>query len=190
MNNSNLYRVVIIALCSSLLASCGDSNFPSDGFKSVKFEMNAHQLESIGFSCKPDKLSCEKKAGEKQQLSESETLFGKPADIDVELADNKASTIKVMIHIEEKQVVELFTKALGSPKIFEYPSLFGNKIRRYYWISSEGTSIVININLDEEPPQGIFKMVGPLAIVRYQDKFETSKLLDMVKKSSVRPKDF
>ena len=67
MNNSNLYRIVIIAVCLSLLASCGDLNFPSDGFKSVKFEMNAHQLESIGFSCESDKLSCEKKADEKKQ---------------------------------------------------------------------------------------------------------------------------
>lgn len=189
MNNFNPFRSAVVLILVTLLAACGDSNFPSDGFKSTKFGMSASQLEGMGFSCKPDKKSCEKKPDAKKEATESETLFGKPADIDVELSEDKISSINVRIGIEEKEMVELFSKALGSPKIFEYTALFGDKIRRYYWISSGGTSIAVTINLDEKPPQGIFKMLGPWSTAKYRNKHETTKMLDEINKSSVKPKD-
>lgn len=189
MNNFNPFRSAVVLISVTLLAACGNSNFPSDGFKSAKFGMSASQLEGIGFSCKPDKKSCEKKADAKKEATESETLFGKPADIDVELSDDKIGSINVRIGIEEKEMVELFSKALGSPKTFEYTAFLGDKIRRYYWVSSGGTSIAVTINLDEKPPQGIFKMLGPRSTAKYRNKQETTKMLDEVNKSSVKPKD-
>lgn len=189
MNNFNPFRSAVVLISVTLLAACGDSNFPSDGFKSTKFGMSASQLEGIGFSCESNKKSCEKKADAKKEATQSDTLFGKPADIDVKLSDDKIASINVTVGIEEKEMVELFSKALGSPKTSEHTTFLGDKIRRYYWISSGGTSIDVLINLDEKPPQGIFKMAGPLSNARYRSKQETTKMLDEINKSSVKPND-
>ena len=190
MNNFNPFRSAVVLISVTLLAACGGSDFPSDGFKSTRFGMSSSQLESTGFSCEPDKKSCEKKTDSKKEATEGDTLFGKPADIYVELTDDKVSSINVRIGIEEKEMVELFSKALGSPKTYEYTAFLGDKIRRYYWVSSGGTSIAVTINLDEKPPQGIFKMLGPRSTAEYRSKHETTKMLDKINKSSVKPKDF
>ena len=189
MSNFNQFRNAVVLISVTLLAACGDSNFPSDGFKSTKFGMSSSQLEGTGFSCKPDKNSCEKMADAKKEATEGDTLFGKPSDIDVELSDDKINSINVRIGIEENEMVELFSKALGSPKTFEYTGFLGDKIRSYYWISSGGTSIAVTINLDEKPPQGIFKMIGPRSTAKYRNKHETTKMLDEINESSVKPKD-
>jgi len=138
MNNS--FRSAVVLISVTFLAACGESDFPSDGFKSTKFGMSSSQLEGIGFSCKPDKKRCNKK-----EATEGETLFGKPADIEVDLSDDKTIGIYVSIGIEKKEMVELFSKALGSPKSFEYTAILGDKIRRYYWISSGGTSLLSSL---------------------------------------------
>lgn len=189
MNYTNPFRSAVAVISVTLLAACGDSNFPSDGFKAVKFGMSSSQLEGIGFSCYSDKKRCEKTADSRKDATEGETLFGKPASIDVELSDDKISSIKVRIGIESKEMVELLSKALGSPKTFEFNNGWGDKVRRYYWVSSAGTSIAATIVLDEKPPQGIFKMGGPLSTADYRNKQETTKMLDEINKSSVKPKD-
>lgn len=177
-------------LVSLALAACSNSDFPSDGFKTTKFGMSTSQLEAIGFTCEANKKKCSKKLNTKKDAAESETLFGKPADIDADLADDKVTSINVHVGVEEKELVELFTKAVGSPKTFDYVSIFGDKIRLYYWVTSGGTSISITINLDEKPAEGIFKMIGPRATAVYRSKQETTDLLDKIKKSAVKPKDY
>lgn len=189
MKSFNPFRSAAVLVSVTLLAACSDSNFPSDGFKSTKFGMSAGQLEGIGFSCTPDKRMCERKADEKNEAAKTETLFGKPADIDVELSDDKVSSIDVRVGIEEKEMVELFSKALGSPKTFEYTALLGDKIRRYYWISSGVTSIAVTVNLDKEPLQGIFKVIGPRSTAKYRNQGETAAMLNEINRSSVKPKD-
>lgn len=189
MDILNRSRSAVIFISLTFLAACGMSDFDSDGFKSIKFGMSSSQLERIGFSCESDKKKCRKQADANKEASEGDTLFGKPADIDVELTDDKASSINVRIGIEEKEMVELFSKALGSAKTHEYTAIFGDKIIRYYWVSSGGTSIAVTINLDEKPPQGIFKMMGPRSTAKYRNKPETTKMLEEINKSSVKPKD-
>lgn len=184
MSHSTKFYIYAIAALPVLLGACGNSSFPSDGFKSTKFGMNSTSLESIGFTCGPDKKTCEKK-----DKKDAETLFGKPADVYAELTGDKTTTIKVRIGVASNEMVDLFVNAIGSPKTYEYTAWLGDKIRQYYWISSDETSIVVTVNLDEKPPQGMFKIVGPRSTAEYLDKTETTKLLERIKKNAVKPKD-
>lgn len=184
MNKLTILYICAFSTLSLLLGACGNSSFPSDGFKSTKFGMNSTSLESIGFTCTPDKKTCEKK-----DKKDGETLFGKPADLYAELTSDKTTTIKVRIGVESNEMVDLFVNAIGNPKTYEYTAWLGDKIRQYYWVSSDETSIVVTVNLNEKPPQGIFKIVGPRSTAEYLDKIETKKLLERIKKNAVKPKD-
>lgn len=179
----------MLVVCLQFIAACDSSNFKSDGFKSIKFGMTTAQLTQMGFTCEADKKVCKRRADTKAPTDDNATLFGKPADVEVELKSNLATVVNVRISVEEREMIDLFSKALGKPKTYEYTGFTGDKIRHYYWISSDSTSISVITNLDERPPQGIFRMVGPRSSAVYRSKVETKYLLDEITNNSVKPKD-
>ena len=188
--NTTVFRVKLVHFVVPLfIAACNSSNFQSDGFKNIKFGIKSTQLTEIGFTCELGNKVCNKRAGSKAPTDENSTLFGKPADIDVELKDGVAAVINVRIGIDDKEMIDLFSKAFGRPQVFEYTGFVGDKIRRQYWLSNDNTSVSVTTNLDQGPPQGIFKMIGPRSSAVYRSKAQTKLMLDEISKQSVRPKD-
>ena len=188
--NHMLSRTSLALLVGLLfITACDSTNFKSDGFKNIKFGMTTAQLTQVGFTCEPDKKVCQKRADSKAPTDDNATLFGKPADVEAQLKSDATAVISVRISIEDKEMIDLFSKALGKPKTFEYTGITGDKIRRYYWISSDNTSICVTTNLDEGPPQGIFKMIGPRSSAVYRGQAETKTFKDDITKNSVKPTD-
>lgn len=191
MLNENISNKFLLLLLIIVLSGCGSSNFPLDGFKSVKFDMSSSQLEKFGFSCTQDKKSCKKDKPLGDPKPESSTLFGQAASLKIDLSDDKVSCITVFVSMEDRELIELYENALGKPKTFQFNQIFtGNKIQKNYWVSADATSIAVTEILNKEPPQGLFKMLGPSSAATYCNKSETAKLIDEAKKASIKPKDF
>lgn len=181
-----------LLVCSfTLLLGCGNKSFSLDGFKSVKFDMSSSQLEGVGYKCTPDKKSCRKDSPRVDLKSENETLFGQSTRLSVDLTEDKVSCIFVGVDIEDKELIELFEKALGKPTTFQFNQIFtGNILQKNFWVSSEETSITVTAVLNKQPPEGLFKMLGPHSAAAYCNKQETSKLIVQAKNAAIKPKDF
>lgn len=189
MNHILSRTTLALLVCMQFITACDSTNFQSDGFKNIKFGLTTTQLTQMGFICESDKKVCNRRADSKAPVDDNATLFGKPADVEAQLKSDATAMISVRISIEDKEMIDLFSNALGKPKTFEYTGFTGDKIRRYYWLSSDDTSICVTTNLNAGPPQGIFKMIGPRSSAVYRDKVETRTFLDEITKNSVKPKD-
>lgn len=181
--------ITAIFLSATLLtlSSCGNSNPPLDGFKSIKFGMSKSELEAMGFHC--ESRECKDDQGD----SKSQTLFGKPASIQIEMTDKEiTSIIRVYIRgMEDEELLQLFTKALGKPRERDFVNFGLQQMRESYWISPEGTSISVVNAIVKKPREKIFGVdTGPLTIAYYRDKNNTAERWSKTKDSSVNKKDF
>jgi hypothetical protein len=197
MKSFHLAKILFSALCISMLSSCDNSQatvsdvskknkleVKPSGFKSVQFSMNSKQLENLGFNCAVNKQACDKKA------DKGETLFGKPADIDAILVNDKVSELEISISMEPQEMVDLYSQSLGKSKILEYVAMTGQKIRLHYWTLSDGTGIEVMVSLAKDAQDNqLYKMIGPRAHASYKDQSATEKSLKQIESLSSKPRD-
>lgn len=142
------FRMIWLGGILGCLAACS-SNFSSDGFKSVKFDMDLAALKKLGFDCKEQDYSCSQSPS-----APKETLFGKDASVSVETDKGKVQSIDVSIAMTVDDLIEQYKKEIGNPEKFTYDTFSGGQAERYYWLSKDGTAISVVKSI----------VTGPLAV--------------------------
>ena len=135
-----IYIRILILACLSWVPALAAA-FDLHGYKSIEFGMTPQQVTKLGFECMAagsNSYGCSKTELDKNP----ETLFGKPVTVLVLLYDGKVRSIDVSTHMSTRELVSLYEKSLGDPKVQEYQAS-GGRMRRYFWVSNQKTSIWI-----------------------------------------------
>lgn len=167
--------------------------FELDGFKSLKFGMLRSEIAEKGYVCKKNYKG--------DVCVGKDTLFGNPADIDVEFLNGIS---KVSAHVSvagedaddlEKVFVQNLTKELGSPISFEFIGATGLNVRRLSWVSASGSSIFMSLH--KRSPSDSYVRAGNLLIkvdsrvsVHYLDSIGTRENVKQAESSPAKSKDF
>lgn len=185
---SKLYLLTSIFLFLTLVScdvSFDKKGFSIDGFKEIKFGLNANELINLGIKCNIISFApevCDMSNSAKTKF----TLFGQKTRLYVKTSDNKVAKIRVYIEHPPSYLIEKFTVALGSPTIYNYLSGSGHNINKYYWVSKNGTSIAVTKNLDVRQDVGFVKFLEKTYMMKnetsadYLDQTETTKSLKLL----------
>jgi hypothetical protein len=180
--------ITAVFLCLSFGSVQAAKSFKLDGFKDIKLGMATSDLRVMGFECADDSRSCQLKDGGSNKW----TLFGQSARVTANFTDQIIDEIGVTIDITDNKMIEQFTSTLGAPQTHEYVSFMGYKVRKYFWVSNNKTSIVVTRNLDKTHQKNIFGQTVPMnfSTAQYLSEGKTRKLLDEMKKGKLDNKDF
>jgi len=154
-----------------------------DEFKSMKFSMTFDNFRKMGYSCSSStNLGC-------TTTRSDETIFGKPIRrITVQFRDDKAKKISVDIHYLDYsplQIVKLYKKKLGAPKLSNYNNSLGDIIRNYYWIFPDGTSVIVFHNMSRLPDTRS-NSSGNFTHIKHLNEHETASFLKQVRKMRMK----
>ena len=160
--------------------------FELQGYKSLSFGASIDQLRSLGFKCdKGERVYCQ---------GGKDTLFGKESSVSAwARPDSGVTKIDVSIMgMSGTDLVRAYTEALGAPRAYVHPNMFHQRIEASYWVSADGTAIVVKRNLDEGETRRLpgFGTEVRLSSATYLDKRETESLLTEAQKYAPKPRDY
>jgi hypothetical protein len=192
---SNKFKISKLRSLTSILfiltlVSCDESpekGFSLDGFKEVKFGVNVNKLIDMGVNCEIEPDSIILKSCEMSNSAETKfTLFGQKTRLYVQTSDHKVAAIGVYIEFPPDYLIEQFTSSLGAPDIYNYVSVSGYNVNKYYWVSRNGTAIIVTKNLDKNQSVDTVEVTGMLFKIKksssaeYLGQIETEKFLKQV----------
>jgi len=190
---SKLHFLISILLLLTLVSCDMKKGFSLDGFKEIKFGTNASELINLGVNCGIERDSITANACEMSSEAETKfTLFGQKTRLYVKTTDGRVVAIGVEIEFPPDYLIEQFTSSLGTSKIHNYVSAMGYNINKYYWLSKDGTAIVISKNLDENQSVSTVEVAGMAfkmkksSSAEYLNQVETTNFLKQVSPEPVK----
>ncbi len=183
-----------------ILVSCDmRKEFSLDGFKDIKFGITVSELTILGVNC-GNEINEEVTTSPCEMSDEAKTkftLFGQETRLQVKATEAKVAIILVYIDFSPDYLIEKFASSLGTPKVYSYVSITGNNINKYYWLSKDGTAIVVSKNLDYNESIDSVDVLGvavktkkhSFASAEYLNRVETTEFLKYVPQELAYVKD-
>lgn len=129
-----------------LLAACGGTPMPEDGFGEVKYGMSSDDLKRAGFTCETE-TECEKDRS--SGGSKDDPIFTKPDKVTANLTNGAVTSIDLWFRsYSDDETISAYTEAYGEPAVCRFQNVLGATVEHHIWSAGSGASITVSKILD------------------------------------------